>query len=127
MPRSPLLSRIVTVVLRVRDRLEAVEWYRDHFDLRHVLDDPSSGISVLELASGDSVTLWVATSEEMIAPGDMAGTVPVFESFDAHAHHRALTARGIRTSPISEAPGLRSFSFWDLDDNRLEIWQVRDE
>ena len=119
-----MFSHVDTVVLRVRDRAAAVEWYRSRLGLEMVFNDRTTGMAVLILGRGNSLTLWELGPDEKPADPDSAATFPVFEAADAAGQREVLLARGVRTSPLREVPGLRSFCFWDLDGNRLEAWEM---
>jgi len=124
MPTSPLFSRIDTVTLRVRDRSAAIEWYRSRLGFQLVFQDPANGVAVFNVGHGGSLTVWELQPHEVSpAPGD-AGTFPVFETADAMAQRHELIARGVNTSALREIPGVRGFSMWDLDGNRLDAWEI---
>ena len=57
---------------------------------------------------------------------EVAGAFPVFEGTRVGAQREELLARGVRTSAVKEFPGVRCFSFWDLDGNRLEVCEILD-
>lgn len=119
-----VFTRIDTIVLRVTDYSAASDWYCTNLGFTVVFADPGEGLAVLALGQGTSLTLWQLRPGEA-GPKDSSGCpFPIIASSDASGQRRELMARGIRTSDLSELPGLRFFSFWDLDGNRLEACEV---
>ena len=119
-----VFTRIDTIVLRVSDYSSASDWYCTHLGFKVVFADPNEGLAVLGLGQGTSLTLWQLRPGEA-GPKDSSGSpFPIIASSDATAQRRELMASGIRTSDLSELPGLRFFSFWDLDGNRLEACEL---
>jgi hypothetical protein len=49
---------------------------------------------------------------------------PIFVTADAAALHAELQERDVTVDQLQEGGGVRSFTFWDLDGNRLEACQV---
>jgi catechol 2,3-dioxygenase-like lactoylglutathione lyase family enzyme len=124
MPSRQPFNRIESIVLRVHDRHAAVAWYRAALGLQVLLDDPAEGMAVLNVGHGYSVTLWELREDEVGAFDEHSCTFPIFEADDAARQRRELQARGVVTSELREIPGLRCFSFWDLDGNRLDACEV---
>lgn len=81
-------------------------------------------MAVLNVGHGCSLTLWELRAGEDGAFDEKAGTFPIFEALDARSQRLHLQSRGVVTSELREGPGLRSFSFWDLDGNRLDACEV---
>lgn len=84
--------------------------------------DEAEGLVVLGM-DGTSLTLWQLKPGETSVPG-AAGTYPIFGIDDADAAHARLSDRGVKVDPVQEGPGVRFFSFYDADGNRLEACQV---
>ena len=124
MQSSPVFSRIDTVVVRVRSRSAAVEWYRHRLGLQLVFEDRSQGLAVFNLGRCGSLTVWEFQPTEVSPAAGTAGTFPIFEAADAAAQRHELIARGVSTSALRELPGSRCFSLWDLDGNRLEACEI---
>jgi hypothetical protein len=101
-----------------------VAWYRASLDLQILFEDPSDGMAVLNVGQGCSLTLWELPPGEEPAPGATSGAFPIFEAVDARGHRLHLQNRGVVTSELREIPGLRCFTFWDLDGNRLDACEV---
>jgi catechol 2,3-dioxygenase-like lactoylglutathione lyase family enzyme len=119
-----LFTRIDTIVLRVTDYSVAADWYCTFLGLKVIFSDPSEGLIVLGLDHGTSLTLWQLRPGETALPDNAGYPFPVIATTDAAADRSHLNARGVRTSDISVLPGLRFFSLWDLDGNRLEACQI---
>ena len=117
-------TRVDSIVLRVRSRQAAVAWYRSSLGLRVLFEDPSEGVAVLNVGQGCSLTLWELRRGEAGAFDEKAGTFPILEALDARSQRLHLQSRGVVTSELRETSGLRCFSFWDLDGNRLDACEV---
>jgi catechol 2,3-dioxygenase-like lactoylglutathione lyase family enzyme len=127
MSASVSFSRIESIVLRVRSRHAAVAWYRESLGFEVVFEDPAEGMAVLGVGKGSSLTLWElpAGQEGMPGtPGAISGTFPIFEAIDVRRHRLLLQGRGVATSELREIPGLRCFTFWDPDGNRLDACEA---
>jgi catechol 2,3-dioxygenase-like lactoylglutathione lyase family enzyme len=124
MSASTSFTRIESIVLRVRSRQAAVAWYRESLGLEVVFEDPAEGMAVLGVGQGCSLTLWELPAGEEGAPGEISGTFPIFEAMDVRRHRLLLQGRGVATSELREIPGLRCFTFWDPDGNRLDACEV---
>ena len=124
MKTSQVFSRIDSVVLRVHHREAAVDWYLARLGFRILCEDAAAGVTVLDMGRGDTLTLWQLRGNEIAVIRNMSGTFPVFEATDAVAQRAELIARGVEASQVREVSRLKSFSFWDLDGNRLEACEV---
>jgi catechol 2,3-dioxygenase-like lactoylglutathione lyase family enzyme len=117
-----LFSRIDTVIVRVRDVTRAVQWYTRTLGLAAVYSDPAEGLTVLGM-EGTSLTLWQIKPHE--GGTEPSGhSFPIFAVADAAAAHHHLVGQGATVEPLQEGPGVRFFTFHDLDGNRLEACQV---
>ena len=117
-----MFSRLDTIILRVRDVGTARQWYAGALDLHPVYVDDAEGLVVLGM-DGTSLTLWQLRPGEAPAAGT-ACTYPIFGIEDAAAAHARLRDRGVTVDPVQDGPGVRYFSFYDSDGNRLEACQV---
>jgi catechol 2,3-dioxygenase-like lactoylglutathione lyase family enzyme len=124
MSGSPSFTRIESVVLRVRSRQAAVAWYRASLGLQILFEDPGEGMAVFNVGQGCSLTIWEVprAAEGMLAGA--SGTFPILEAVDAHAYRLHLQSRGVTTSELRETAVLRCFTFWDPDNNRLDVCEV---
>jgi catechol 2,3-dioxygenase-like lactoylglutathione lyase family enzyme len=123
MPDEPLFERIDTVILRVRDYEAAADWYADRLGLQPLHTDPVEGLVVLPF-DGHSLTLWQLKAGETLPPRGTCVPFPIFVTADAAALHAELQERDVTVDQLQEGGGVRSFTFWDLDGNRLEACQV---
>jgi catechol 2,3-dioxygenase-like lactoylglutathione lyase family enzyme len=121
---TPLFNRIDTVILRVRDYKAAASWYQHHLGCDIAFDDPGERLAVMALGTGTSLTLWEWEADDVPPAGGTAGAFPILAAADASSQRAELESRGVRTSSLAESPGVRFFSFWDLDGNRLEACEV---
>jgi catechol 2,3-dioxygenase-like lactoylglutathione lyase family enzyme len=117
-----MFSHIDTVIVRVRDVGRAVQWYSLTLGLAAVYSDPDEGLTVLGL-KGTSLTLWQLKPHEQ-GTEPSGRSFPIFSVADAAAAHRHLVGHGATVEPLQEGPGVRFFTFSDLDGNRLEACQV---
>ena len=117
-------TRIDSIVLRVRSRQAAIAWYRSSLGLQLLFEDASEGMAVFGVGRGYSLTLWELRPGEEGVFDEKAGTFAIFEAVDARGQRLDLQSRGVVTSDLREAPGLRCFSFWDVDGNRLDACEV---
>jgi catechol 2,3-dioxygenase-like lactoylglutathione lyase family enzyme len=124
MPDEPLFERIDTVILHVRDYEAAADWYAERLGLPPTYTDPVEGLVVLPF-DGHSLTLWQLKAGETLPPRGTCVPFPIFVTSDAATLHAELQARGVAVEPVQEGGGVRFFTFWDLDGNRLEACQVR--
>jgi catechol 2,3-dioxygenase-like lactoylglutathione lyase family enzyme len=123
MPDAPLFERIDTIILRVRDYEAAADWYAERLGLQPAYTDPIEGLVVLPF-DGHSLTLWQLKPGESLPPRGTCVPFPIFVTADVATLHAALQARGVATDQVQDGGGVRFFTFWDLDGNRLEACQV---
>jgi catechol 2,3-dioxygenase-like lactoylglutathione lyase family enzyme len=119
----PLFERIETIILRVRDYEAAADWYAASLGLRPAHTDPVEGLAVLPF-DGHTLTLWQLKAGETLPPQGTCVPFPILVAADVAMLHAELQDRGVLVDRIHEAGGVRFFSFWDLDGNRLEACQV---
>lgn len=124
---SALFDRLDTIILRVRRLDVALEWYRRVLGLPVVFEDREDELAVLSLGRGTSITLYTLDAEEVPAPPGSAGPFPIFATPSAAQAYALLLERGARVDPIQEGGGVRYFSFYDPDGNRLEACEVVEE
>ena len=123
MAERPLFERIDTIILRVRDYEAAADWYIERLGLEATHIDAAEGLAVLAF-DGHSLTLWQLKPGEALPPRGTCVPFPIFVAADAAALHAELQGRGVAVESLQEGGGVRFFSFWDLDGNRLEACQV---
>lgn len=118
-----MFTRLDTMILRVRDVGAALRWYADVLQLSPSYVDADEGLAVLDM-EGTSLTLWQLRAGEEPAPGDAAGSFPIFGVSDAAVAHERLRGRGVAVDPLQAGPGVHFFTFRDPDGNRLEACEV---
>jgi catechol 2,3-dioxygenase-like lactoylglutathione lyase family enzyme len=124
MAERPLVERIDTIILRVRDYEAAADWYTEKLGLQAIYTDAAQGLAVLAF-DGHSLTLWQLKPGEELPPHGTCVPFPIFVAADAAALHAELQGRGVVVDSLQEGGGVHFFAFWDLDGNRLEACQVR--
>jgi catechol 2,3-dioxygenase-like lactoylglutathione lyase family enzyme len=122
--RAGIFSRLDTVCLRVRDIQKSKAWYVEKLELSPVYVDDEAKLVVFDLGGTSSFTIYQLQDNEKSAPAGTAGTFPIFLSESAEQSHKLLRERGVETDPIQEGTGVRFFSFYDPDGNRLEACEV---
>ena len=120
-----MLTRVETLVLRVSDYATATDWYCDLLGCKMVFSDAEKGLAVIRFRYGTSLTLWQLPPGERPATAACTCPFPIIQATDAVRQRAFMARQGVRVSTMSEVPGLRSFSFWDPDGNRLEICELR--
>lgn len=123
MAEPPLFERIDTIILRVRDYEAAADWYTEKLGLQTTYTDAAQGLAVLAF-DGHSLTLWQLKPGDVLPPRGTCVPFPIFVAADAAALHSELHERGVVVDRLQEGGGVRFFSFWDLDGNRLEACQA---
>ncbi len=61
---------------------------------------------------------------EVLPPRGTAVPYPILVTSDAESLQTTLLARDVDAGPIEVVQGVRFFTFWDPDGNRLEACQV---
>lgn len=117
-----MFSRLDTLILRVRNLNAARTWYVGALGLAAAYVDEAEGLAVLGL-EGTSLTLWQLKPGEAVVDS-AAAPYPIFSVADAAAAHALLRERGVEAGALQVGPGVRFFSFRDLDGNRLEACEV---
>ncbi|WP_129114518.1 VOC family protein [Halegenticoccus tardaugens] len=112
---TPLSPRIDTVFLPVARFGTAVDWYVEVFGFDVRWRDDDAGYAAIEV--GETPLTLVRDDD----PSDDRDGHQRFNFFtdDIEATHETLTSRGVEVSPVEAAPGIRFFTFQDVDGNRL--------
>jgi catechol 2,3-dioxygenase-like lactoylglutathione lyase family enzyme len=119
----PLFGRLDTMIIRARDWEAAADWYLEKLGLRASYTDPTQGFVVLPF-NDLTLTIWQLKPGEVLPPRGTAVPYPILVTTDAAALQATLQERDVTVGPIEVVEGVRFFSFWDLDGNRLEACQV---
>ena len=123
MSGPPLFGRLDTIIIRVREWEAAADWYAEKLGLRASYTDPAQGFAVLTF-NDHTLTIWQLQPGEVLPPRGTAVPYPILVTADAEALLATLLARDVDAGPIEVVQGVRFFTFWDLDGNRLEACQV---
>lgn len=123
MSRPPLFGRIDTIIIRVRHWEAAADWYAEKLGLHASYTDPAQGFAVLPF-NDHTLTIWQLKPGEELPPRGTAVPYPILLTDDAEALQSTLGARDVAVGPIEVVEGVRFFTFWDLDGNRLEACQL---
>src|SRR2546428_5459384 len=78
-------------------------------------------IVVFKTGGETSFTIYKLKPGEKKATGETPSSYPIFYAVDAKKAHQQLKDRGVKVGPIQEDEGSQWFSFWDLDQNLLEV------
>ena len=123
MSGPPLFGRIDTIIIRARDWEAAADWYAEKLGFRPSYTDPAQGFAVLPF-DDHTLTIWQLQPGEMLPPRGTAVPYPILVTKDAEALRTTLLERDVAVGPIEVVEGVRFFTIWDLDGNRLEVCQL---
>lgn len=113
------------VVLRVRDLKSARAWYERVLELKVSEENSSGQTVVLDLGRGANLCLWQLGPDETPATTDIAAAFPNFRSGDVDGIHGKLDGLGVTVTPLKDSGGVKWFSFYDPDGNRIDVVQNR--
>ena len=113
------------VVIRVRDLNSARAWYERVLELRVAEDNSSGQTVVLDLGRGPNLCLWQLGTDETLADTKTATAFPNFRSGDVDGTHAKLEGLGVSVTPLKDSGGVKWFSFYDPDGNRIDVVQNR--
>jgi cold shock protein len=124
-PHAGIFDALNMIVIRVRDLATARAWYERVLELR-VSEDNSSGQTViLDLGRGPNLCLWQVGPDEALAGSGVAAAFPNFRSGDVDGVHGKLEGLGVSVTPLKDSGGVKWFSFFDPDGNRIDVVQNR--
>jgi catechol 2,3-dioxygenase-like lactoylglutathione lyase family enzyme len=113
------------VVMRVKDLRVSKAWYERVLEL-HVSEENAAGQTiVLDLGRGANLCLWQLGPEEMLATAPTAAAFPNFRTGDVEGTHGKLEGLGVHVTPLRDTGGMKWFSFFDPDGNRIDVMQNR--
>ena len=105
---------------------KSVEWYQDVFGFKLKLSDPlyrdlesHSGIRIMLIERRNNIN-----SHMMYDTGAQASYG--FMVKNIQNVHSELISKGVKVTEIGDYQG-KSFSFFDPDDNKIEIWEEDNE
>ena len=106
----------------VSDFDKSVEWYQDVLDFKLKLSDPiyrdlksQSGIRIMLIERRDNIN-----SQMMYDTGAQASYGFMVKNIEGI--RTELLSKGVKVTEIGDYQG-KSFSFFDPDDNKIEIWE----
>lgn len=124
-PHAGIFDALNMVVLRVRDLTSARNWYERVLELRVSEENSSGQTVVLDLGRGANLCLWQLGSDETMADAKMAASFPNFRTGDVDGVHDKLEGLGVSVTPLKDSGGVKWFSFFDPDGNRIDVMQNR--
>ena len=124
-PHAGIFDALNMVVLRVRDLKSARAWYERVLELKVAEENPSGQTVVLDLGRGANLCLWQLGADEKPAGSDVATAFPNFRSGDVEGIHGKLDGLGVTVTPLKDSGGVKWFSFFDTDGNRIDVVQNR--
>jgi catechol 2,3-dioxygenase-like lactoylglutathione lyase family enzyme len=80
---------------------------------------------VLDLGRGANLCLWQLGTDEMLATAPTAAAFPNFRTGDVEGTHSKLEGLGVHVTPLRDNAGVKWFSFFDPDGNRIDVMQNR--
>lgn len=117
-----ILQGIDTVIVRVSDINKSKTWYTDKLGLKQIHEDEKLKLVVINTYSPVSLTIW--ETKDKIQNNPNTTTYPIFRAMNAEAAHRFLNNNGVKTGDIITDHVVTYFTFYDLDNNLLEVCQV---
>jgi len=124
-PHAGIFDALNMVIMRVRDLTQARGWYERVLELRVAEENASGQTVVLDLGRGANLCLWQLGSDETLADSNTACSFPNFRTGDVEGAHGKLEGLGVSTTPLKDSGGVKWFSFYDLDGNRIDVVQNR--
>lgn len=118
------LQGIDTVILRVSNMDKSNEWYTQKLGLKEIHRDEKLKLVVLDTFSPTSLTIW--ETDQKIEPNPRTTTYPIFRTTDAKDVHGQLKDQGVNVGDIITDHVVTYFTFYDPDNNVLEVCQVHD-
>lgn len=124
-PHAGIFDALNMVVMRVKDLRVARAWYERVLEL-HVSEENNAGQTVvLDLGRGANLCLWQLGSDETLATAPTAAAFPNFRTGDVDGTHTKLEGLGVHVTPLRDTTGVKWFSFFDPDGNRIDVMQNR--
>jgi CspA family cold shock protein len=124
-PHAGIFDALNMVVLRVRDLKSARAWYERVLELKVSEENSSGQTVVLDLGRGANLCLWQLGPDETPATTEIAAAFPNFRSGDVDGIHGKLDGLGVTVTPLKDSGGVKWFSFFDPDGNRIDVVQNR--
>lgn len=122
--KAGIFERLDTVIIRVKNLDKSKLWYTEILQLKNLFEDDKEKLVVFDTGGTTSVTIWQLKEDEIFQTGKGTGSFPIFLSSDVLSIHKYLAEKRVEVSNILEGEGIKFFSFYDPDGNRLEVCQV---
>jgi len=124
-PHAGIFDALNMVVMRVKDLRVSKAWYERVLEL-HVSEENAAGQTiVLDLGRGANLCLWQLGPDELLATAPTAAAFPNFRTGDVEGTHGKLEGLGVHVTPLRDTGGMKWFSFFDPDGNRIDVMQNR--
>jgi CspA family cold shock protein len=124
-PHAGIFDALNMVVMRVRDLNSARAWYERVLELRPADNGSSGPTVVLDLGRGANLCLWQIGPDETLAGSNVAAAFPNFRTGDVDGTHAKLEGLGVSVTALNDSGGVKWFSFYDPDGNRIDVVQNR--
>jgi len=124
-PHAGIFDALNMVVMRVRDLKTARAWYERVLELKVAEENPSGQTVVLDLGRGANLCLWQLGPDETPAGQQVAAPFPNFRTADVEGTHGKLDGLDVTVTPLKDSGGVKWFSFFDPDGNRIDVVQNR--
>jgi cold shock protein len=125
-PHAGIFDALNMVVVRVRNLEQSRAWYERVLELHPTEHGASSGPTVtLDLGRGANLCLWQLGPDENLANTQTATSFPNFRTGDVDGIHSKLSGLGVVVTPLQDAGGVKWFTFYDPDGNRIDVMQNR--
>jgi CspA family cold shock protein len=124
-PHAGVFDALNMVVLRVRDLKSARSWYERVLELKVAEENASGQTVLLDLGRGPNLCLWQLGADETPATTELATSFPNFRTGDVEGVHGKLEGLGVTVTPLKDSGGVKWFSFYDPDGNRIDVVQNR--
>ena len=124
-PHAGIFDALNMVVMRVRDLAQARSWYERVLELRPAEQGGTGPTITLDLGRGANLCLWQLGPDETLANTQTATSFPNFRTGDVDGLHGKLEGLGVSVTPLQDAGGVKWFTFYDPDGNRIDVMQNR--
>ncbi len=124
-PHAGIFDALNMVVMRVKDLRTARAWYERVLELQVAEENNAGQTVVLDLGRGANLCLWQLGIDEMLATAPTAAAFPNFRTGDVDGTHAKLEGLGVHVTPLRDTGGVKWFSFFDPDGNRVDVMQNR--
>ena len=115
-------TRVDTVIVRVPDLDKVRKWYEEKLGFEAGFGGKKERIVAFKTGGETSLTIYELKPGEKKNPGQIPSSYPIFYAPDIAKAHQHLTDREVKVGPIEGDPkDTQWFSFWDLDQNLLEV------